>query len=203
MTPTEATRASFMKRVIVAAILLLTGVSPGHAGFKDGVDAYKRGDYEVAFKEFQALANEGNVRAQHTLGYMYEKGRGVDQDLLAAVSWYRRAADQGDALAQYNLAIMYYTGKGVLRNYTEAAQLFRKAAEQGYSQALYNMGEIYRQGQGVLRDAVQAHMWYTLAAAHGDPLAAEARDKIARQMRPAQITRSEADAQAWLEQHRR
>lgn len=192
-----------MKHVILAAILLLAGVAPVHAGFKDGVEAYKKGDYEVAFKEFQTLAKEGNVRAQNTLAYMYEKGRGVEQDLLAAVRWYRRAADQGDPLAQYNLAIMYYNGKGVPKNYTESADLFRKAAEGGYSKALFNLGEMCRQGQGVLRDHTQAFVWYTLAAAYGDPVAADARDKIAQKLRPEQISGAEAKAQAWLEQHRR
>ena len=44
---------------------------------------------------------------------MYRKGRGVPQDAVGAVAWYRRAAEQGDARAQYNLGGMYAQGRGV------------------------------------------------------------------------------------------
>ncbi len=191
-----------MKRAFLVAIIFLAGVSAVQADFKDGVAAYKKGDFEAAFSEFMVLAEGGSARAQHTLGYMYEQGKGVEQDLVSAVTWYRKAAEQGDPTAQFNLAIMYYNGSGVLRNYTEAAELFRKAAEQGNARALYNLGEVCRQGHGVLRDLSQAYMWYALAAISGDTLAAKARDKMAKQMRPGQLERAEAMADKWLQEHR-
>ena len=44
-------------------------------------------------------AEQGDTRAQHSLGVMYAAGRGVPQDDAEAVRWYRLAAEQGDARA--------------------------------------------------------------------------------------------------------
>ena len=44
--------------------------------------------------------------AQASLGYMYEYGRGVTRDRLAAVRWYRMAAAQGDQNARQALALV-------------------------------------------------------------------------------------------------
>ncbi|MCL2887556.1 MAG: sel1 repeat family protein [Betaproteobacteria bacterium] len=70
---------------------------------------------------------------------MYEKGRGVTQDLAEAATWHRKAeelhrkkAERGDARAQYNLGFMYETGYGVTQDYAEAATWYRKAADSYY-----------------------------------------------------------------------
>ena len=48
---------------------------------------------------------------------MYAKGRGVAQDDVQAVKWFRKAALQGNASAQYNLGLMYYKGESVTQDY--------------------------------------------------------------------------------------
>ena len=63
------------------------------ADFQAGVDAYERGDYSTALKEWLPLAEAGNGEAQSFLGEMYRKGEGVTQDYQKAANWYRRAAD--------------------------------------------------------------------------------------------------------------
>jgi hypothetical protein len=57
----------------------------------------------VALKWFKLAAKQGNARAQHNLGVMYNEGMGVPQDYQTALKWYRLAAKQGNAYAQYNL----------------------------------------------------------------------------------------------------
>ena len=37
------------------------------------------------------------------MGYMYEKGIGVKQDMKEAVKWYRKAARRGDKMAKNHL----------------------------------------------------------------------------------------------------
>ena len=88
----------------VLAALVLT--DPAAADMGKTFDAYKRGDYATAFKEYRQLAEQGDAAAQFMLGWMYEKGEGVEQDNAKAVQWYRLAAKQGDAAAQYNLGWM-------------------------------------------------------------------------------------------------
>jgi uncharacterized protein len=59
---------------------------------------------------------------------MYDMGRGVPQDYVEAMKWYRRAADQGDALAQNNLGLLDFNGNGVPQNYIQAHMWLSLAA---------------------------------------------------------------------------
>lgn len=124
-----------LKLVVVAATFLFALSTPAQAGFNDGVEAYERSDFVIAFHEFKTLAEAGIPAAQNKLGFLYESGRGVPQDNTEAVKWYRKAADQGDPEGQTNLGVMYLQGFGVARNPDEALRLFREAARQGYSMA--------------------------------------------------------------------
>ena len=102
-----------MKRIISAMVVLIALAAPAWGGFDEGVAAYNRGDYATALREFQPLAELGDVYAQALLGIMYIKGQGVKQDYAEAVRWYRKSAQQGHASAQYNLGIMYGKGQSV------------------------------------------------------------------------------------------
>ncbi len=105
------------------------------SSYQEGVDAYERGDYETALKEFRPLAERGNEAAQANLGFMYAKGQGVPQDYTEAVKWYRLAVEQGDAVAQATLGLMYAKGQGVAQNYIQAYMWETLAAAQGNEKA--------------------------------------------------------------------
>ncbi len=117
-----------MKRLVLTVALLLGLAAPAWAGFAEGFAAYERGDYETALREFRPLAEQGDVYAQYTLGFMYELGQGVPQDDGEAVQWYRKAAEQGDGDAQFKLGAMYELGQGVPQDSAEALKWSRKAA---------------------------------------------------------------------------
>lgn len=82
--------------------------------------AFVRQDYAAAARVFIPLAQRGNPTAQAYLGYMFETGRGVPQNLTEAAYWYRRAAEQGESMAQYKLGLLYDKGFGVTRDLVEA-----------------------------------------------------------------------------------
>lgn len=90
-----------------------------HAGFDEGVKAYKNGDYKTAFKEWKPLAEQGDATAQYNLGLMFANGEGVAQDYKQSVSWFSKAAEQGVAEAQYNLGVTYAKGRGVAQDYKQ------------------------------------------------------------------------------------
>lgn len=104
--------------------------------------------------------------AQHEYeeGENYFYGRGVKQDYVEAVSWFRKAAEQGEKIGQYNLARCYYYGNGVYQYYEVAIVWLRKAADQGYSEAQWWLGECYEVGSGVSQDKLKAEYWYRKAA---------------------------------------
>ena len=129
----------------LTAILCLTGaVLLGSAGvsesadFQKGLDAFDRGDYATALREWKPLAEQGNADAQFNLGLMYRKGEGVLQDYKTAMKWYKLAAEQGHASAQTNLGTMYDDGQGVLQDYIRAHMWFNIAASSGNKVASEN-----------------------------------------------------------------
>ena len=86
-------------------------------------------DDKEAVKWYRKAADQGQARAQTSLGVMYSFGEGVPQDYKEAVKWYRKAANQGFARAQNNLGVMYAYGEGVLKNMTQAKYWIQKAYE--------------------------------------------------------------------------
>ena len=154
-----------MKRLTLAAVLLVAFVGPALAGWDEGLTAYKRGDYATALKEFRPLAARGNADAQAKLGFMYHIGLGVRYDHAAAVKWYRRAAEQGNANAQTSLGFLYLTGFGTAQDY------------------------------------VQAHLWSNLAAAQDNDAARKNLDAIIKKMTPDDISKAQALAREWTENH--
>ncbi len=200
--------------IALVTVALFSGVVMANAAdFSAGADAFKRGDYTTALRVFRQLADQGDSAAQYILGLMYSKGQGVVQDYAEAARWYHKAADQGKADAQAKLGAMYDNGKGVAQDYGEALRWYRKAADQGNAIAqnslgsMYedqgtalaqvNLGLMYHVGKGVPQDYVRAHMWYNLAEARGQKIARENRNRLAKQMTPAQISEAQRLAREW------
>lgn len=135
-----------------------------NADFKAGVQAYEKGKYAIALKEFNLLGSQGHAPSQFALGTMYDDGVGVAQDDSAAAKWYRLAADQGHAVAQNNLGVLFKNGEGVVQDYGSAVRWFRLAADQGYQLAQLNLAIMYSRGYGVRQDFGQAFKLTELAA---------------------------------------
>jgi len=136
--------------------------------YKKGLAAYNKRDYAAALKIFRPLANQGHASAQNKLGFMFQKGLGLDADLEKAVYWYRKAANQGLTIGQFNLGYMYENGLGFdSRNYTQAGYWYRKAANQGHASSQFNLGWLYQKGKGVTKDNRKAIKWYRKAANNG------------------------------------
>ena len=149
-------------------------------------------------KKLIQLANQGDEITQYNLGVRYANGRGVPQDDVQAVKWYRLAADRGFVDAQNNLGVMYYNGRGVPQDYAQAVKWWRLAADRGVAEAQYNLGKMYYFGRGVPQDYAQAHMWFNLAAAQGgDAEATKNRDLVAEKMTPQQIAQAQELARNW------
>ena len=86
----------------VLATALFSLACPSVANVKTGVDAWGRGDYQTAIREWRGPAENGDADAQFNLAQAYKLGRGVSQDLEQAEQWYKRAAAKGDLQANDN-----------------------------------------------------------------------------------------------------
>jgi uncharacterized protein len=185
-------------RFPVALVLSIVCLAaPVWADFKAGVDAYHRGDYATALREWQPLAEQGQALAQYNLGLLYANGQGVSKDDAQAQQWYEKAAAQGHADAQVNLGILYDYGRGVAQDYKKAVYWYRLSAKQGNELAQRQLGLMFERGDGVPQDYVQAYMWYTLGAANGAKRGAALRDALAKRMTPDQIAEAQQLAREW------
>ena len=130
-------------------------------------DALARGDHAAATAEFQKLAEQGDMKAQAHLGYMYYVGEGVEQDYTQAVKWYKKAAILGDKDSQYNLAVAHAFGEGTKQDYKESFHWYRRAAEQNHVVAQYSLGISYAYGEGIAQDPKLAAEWFQKSADQG------------------------------------
>ncbi len=150
--------------VVVAIFASLAG--PAFAtSLDDAIAAYKKNDFAGAAGLFTQLAESGDPQAQHNLGYLYHVGKGVAQNDVQAMIWYRKAADQGYAPSQYNVGVMFEEGQGVRADADQAIAWYTKAANQNYLTAEQRLADLYISR----RDFANALIWVRKAADRGDP----------------------------------
>jgi len=158
----------------MGAALLASGALWGDGAA--GIAAFKKGDYQAAFREWKAAADKGQPEAQYDLGLLYAKGLGVQRDLQVAQQWYEAAAAQGNAQAEYSLAQMYAQGWGIPAN--EASTLrWMEMANGSNGDNQDDPGWLAIEGYGTATDFTKAAYWYRLAADQGH---AEAQFDLAR-----------------------
>lgn len=109
-----------------------------------------------------------DTQAEHWFqtGAQHQSGRGVTQNYVEAIKWFRKAAEQNHAEAQYRLGNCYWENyvEGVKQDYFEAIKWYRRAANQNHGRAQYRLGVCYTKGFGVQKDEVEAVSWYLKAA---------------------------------------
>lgn len=121
-------------RRLAAALLGAVLTLPTGAALADlaaGHDAYDRGDYIGAIREYKPLAQAGDAEAQYWLGVMLMEGTGIEANPEAALRFLRESADQNNAEAQSYLGWVYETGNGLEADEEQALSYYRLAAAQG------------------------------------------------------------------------
>ncbi|KAJ3153367.1 hypothetical protein HK101_001739 [Irineochytrium annulatum] len=129
-----------------------------------GVDA----DAERMARKLWRAANSGDDIAQCSLGYLYERGIGVEMNFAQAFKFYKMAADQGNAKAMNSVARCFEQGIGIERDPSQAFSMFETAAKNGNVKALTNLGYCYKYGVGTDKDEKRAFDAYLTAAESGE-----------------------------------
>ncbi|MGL5836895.1 MAG: SPOR domain-containing protein [Sphingorhabdus sp.] len=157
----------FQTRIISAAMAtataLLFAAQPTFANVKAGVDAWSKGDYPGAVKQWRDPAAKGDADAQFNMAQAYKLGRGVKQDLNLAAEWYARAAKQGHLQAADSLGHLYhYQGKIAL-----ALPFLEGSAKRGEPRSQYLLATELFNGTNIMKDWVRAYALMTRASAAG------------------------------------
>ncbi len=88
----------------------------------------------IELKYFEAAlkrAEQGNPKAQYTVGTCYTLGMGVRKNHSEATKWYMKSAENGNPAAQGALGQIYISGIGLPRDVTKGVMLLRKAKKNG------------------------------------------------------------------------
>lgn len=136
---------------------------------RQGVEAYKKGDFQNAAFLFRQAAGSGSAAAAFNLGLCYENGEGVRQDYEKALRWYTKGAELGHMRAQCSAGVLCENGgEGEFEPRPEEAfGWYLKSAEQDNARAQLFLASAYRRGFGCEQDPVAAVHWYTVAAEQG------------------------------------
>jgi TPR repeat protein len=189
-------------RLSAAAIgfagLLLTSITASVADGVAGFEAYEKGDYATALKEFLPLAESGQASAEAAVGQMYFEGKGVKPDMKEAARWLEPAASKGIARAQFLLGKLYLSGEGVAAvDPTKAAALTKAAADQGMVEAPVDTCAFYYQGVGVPKDLVQSYLYANLAAQQGSEDGRSILTLLSQDMKPEDVAKGDEAVRAW------
>jgi uncharacterized protein len=161
------------RKTLIAAIAAAAGAilsAPAQADTKAGVDAWTRGDFPTAVREWQAAAAKGDGDAMFNLGQAYKLGKGVPQDLTKAEELFGRAAALGHLQASDNYGLLLFQRGEKAR----ALPFIRAAADRGDPRAQYLLGIAHFNGDLVPKDWPRAYALLSLARQQGLPQAGPA-----------------------------
>lgn len=147
----------------------LFAAGPALADTKAGVDAWARGDYPSAIREWEGPASRGDADAQFNLGQAYKWGKGVKQDLKKSELYFGKAAAQGHIEASDNYGLLMFD-RG---EKTMALPYVKAAAGRGDPRAQYLLSIMHFNGDLVGKDWVRAYALMSLAQQAGLPQAAQ------------------------------
>ncbi|MFC1457378.1 hypothetical protein ACETIH_11745 [Microvirga arabica] len=113
------------------------------------------------------VALSGDAAALYEIGARLSEGRGMVEDLAAAVRLFERAAQAGLPPAQERLAAMFEQGLGVGRDLKQAVFWYERAALGGHVRAMHNLATLLTSGASGKPDYATALRWYNEAAEAG------------------------------------
>lgn len=204
-----------------ASVLLLGALTPAHATYEAGLQAYKNGQYAQALDLWRRFAVAGDIRSKKILGDVYsgkplEAARNsnapleeIPVDNVQALLWYTLAAyhdfsayqlptaDEVNAqiLAEARLTdIRFRMSSGDVR---DAEALISQTFEAGSPYDIYRLGEMYQKGAGVEKSNTKALQMYALAKERGVGEASAAYEFLEPLMNPKEIKSAEEAAAEW------
>ena len=161
----QNTKLSFFRKGLLLSMLpiMVSTSFPAHADVKDGVDAWSRGEYDVAVREWRPEALNGNADAQFNLGQAYKLGRGVEANLNTALDWYKRAADQGHLQAGDSYGhLLHYQGR-----IKDAIPYLERSSARGEPRSQYLFATELFNGNHIGKDWVRAYALMTRSSSSG------------------------------------
>ena len=152
-------------------------IENGDSDYRLFVEKFRFQCFSSDFLECLRIVEQGNVEVFIKLGDLYYKGKGVEQNYVKAIEYYKKAmlySNDVEYDADYRMGECYYYGRGVEQDYNKAIGWYREAANDNNLRgggknvnAQYALGVCYERGHGVKQDYHEAVKWYKKAAERG------------------------------------
>lgn len=153
-------------------------------------ESYYSGNFARSFRLTEAMAYEGDVKAEYSLGYMYYYGIGAPENKPLGMAWIREAALKGYPPAVF--AIKKINGDPFAVSQNEpapnhaqispemdtSAQDLNKLALIGDKNAQYTLGYMYYYGKGIPQNKELGMSLIKLSADNGNSKAIVAKNKL-------------------------
>lgn len=150
-------------KLVLAAMAIAGSTMPAQADTQLGKEAWSRGEYDIAVKEWRTAALAGDADAQFNLGQAYKLGRGVKTDLNVALDWYRRASAQGHLQATDTCGHLLHFQQKIL----EAIPFLIASSDRGEPRAQYLLATELFNGVYITKDWPRAYALMSRLAATG------------------------------------
>ena len=118
--------------LLILGLLVLAGCGPGNVQLRPGqsCDSSPEG-----LQLCRSQCDAGQMRACYRLGWFYENGVDVSEDMETAVDYYHKACLEGFAVACRAIGMMLWTGDRVVMNRRKAIAYYRRACGLGLPEA--------------------------------------------------------------------
>jgi len=118
-----------MKTIIVFALLLIN--LSAKSTYSGALTSYSNGKVVKSSEQFTNACEDGNMNACYSLGILYYKGNGVDQDIPKALDLLEQSCYGNELNGCMYLGYLYTYGQSVKKDIPKAKSLFYKACRQG------------------------------------------------------------------------
>ena len=107
---------------------------------KEGIDAYKSGDYALAREKFESCSDADMPMCKNNLGLLYRKGIGGDVDKQKAFNLFKISSENGSSYGKTNYA--YMVGSGEATGNIETEEMFKLMIEAAHDGSPFAMGSV-------------------------------------------------------------
>jgi len=129
-------------------------------------------DASASVLKFQTkMAERGVVESQYKLGFMYETGSGVEQNIDKALHWYKKAAAKRFKAASNRITYLKLKNTGMKHEYIHWLSSLKKSAQTNDKDALFLLGQLYADGLGVNKSLTRSLEFLHKAARQNMPSA--------------------------------
>src|SRR5438552_2651254 len=101
---------------------------------------------DTSFDVIERAAENGDLTAQHYLGFSYAEGERISKDAKKALACYERAGKAGYAPSFNNIGVIYQKGQLVPPDLAKAMLYYRRAADAGFASSQFRVGAFYANG---------------------------------------------------------